>query len=225
MITTTLACVDYLHLEEEIHALDEGGSDWFHIDIMDGHFVPNLCLNFDIVRAVRAISGTPMDVHLMVNNPLKYIEVMAQSGIEAACTHLNTDDSVEEFLTALEEHGIRKGIALAPGEPAEAVIPYISRLDFVLLLFVPPGFSGQKFRPEILEKLDALAKARKACGRQFIIEADGGVSFDNAGELIARGADLLVAGACANYDGKAPLARRTREFRKICEDCRSSIET
>lgn len=218
MITTTLACADYLHLKEDIRALDRAGSDWFHIDIMDGHFVPNLCLNFDIVRAIRAISETPMDVHLMVNNPLKYVEVMAQNGVEAACTHLNTDDSVHDFLKALEEHGIRKGIALAPGDPVEAAIPFLSQIDFVLLLFVSPGFSGQQFRPEILKKLEAIAAARKICGRQFIIEADGGVSFENAGELIGRGADMLVAGTFANYDGRAPLYERTKEFRRVCKD-------
>lgn len=218
MITTTLACADYLHLEEDIRALDRAGSDWFHIDIMDGHFVPNLCLNFDIVRAIRTISETPMDVHLMVNNPLKYVEVMAKSGVEAACTHLNTDDSVHEFLEALEEHGIRKGIALAPGDPAEAAIPFLSKIDFVLLLFVNPGFSGQQFQPEVLKKLEVIAAARKVCDRQFIIAADGGVSFENAGELIGRGADMLVAGAFANYDGRAPLYERTKEFCKVCKD-------
>lgn len=216
MITTTLACADYLHLEEDIRALDRGSSDWFHIDIMDGQFVPNLCLNFDMVKAIRNISTTPMDVHLMVNNPLDYVDIMARNGIEAACTHMNTRDSIDAFLDALEERGIKKGIALAPDDPAEMVLPYLPRLDFVLLLFVKPGFSGQQFRREILEKLDELAAARKTCGREFVIEADGGVGFDNAEELISRGADLLVAGAFANYDGQGPLDERTEAFRRLC---------
>lgn len=221
MITTTLACADYLHLADDIRALDQGGSDWFHIDIMDGHFVPNLCLNFDIVKAVRSISKTPMDVHLMVKNPMAYVDLMVRHGIEAACTHLNTEDSIEAFLEALEAHGIKKGIALAPDDPVEEVLPYLPRLDFVLLLFVKPGFSGQAFKPEVLAKLDVLAEAREVGGRDFIIEADGGVGFDNAQELIARGADLLVAGAFANYDKKGALDERTAQFRAISQSPRT----
>lgn len=217
MITTTLACSNYLCLEKDIRALDQGGSDWFHIDIMDGHFVPNLCLNFDMVTAIRSISSTPMDVHLMVKNPLEYVEIMARNGIEASCTHMDTDDDIEQFLNALEKHGIKKGIALAPKDPVEEIFPYLPYLDFVLLLYVEPGFSGQQFKPEILKKLDTLAARREEQNLDFVIEADGGVGWHNAEELIARGTDLLVAGAFANYDGKGPLECRTAEFKKLCE--------
>lgn len=220
MITTTLACSNYLRLEEDVRALDKGGSDWFHIDIMDGHFVPNLCLNFDMVKAIRGISSTPMDVHLMVKNPMDYVEIMARNHIEAACTHLDTENSIEKFLDALEKNGIKKGIALAPKDPIEALLPYLPRLDFVLLLYVKPGFSGQQFKPEILEKLDALAAEREKQGLNFVIEADGGVGWHNAEELISRGTDLLVAGAFANYDKQGSLSRRTADFAALCKTAR-----
>lgn len=212
MIAPTLACADWMNLEKEIAVMDAAGVDSYHIDIMDGHYVPNLCFNLDILRGIRKVSGTPVDVHLMVTNPLDYVDRLAACRAELACTHPDCCDP-GAFLDALEAKGIRKGLALSPEDALERLEPWLERLDYVLLMFVKPGFSGQKFRAEILEKLAALDALRCRRNLPLMIEVDGGVGWDNAAALVENGADLLVSGVFGSLDRQGELGERTRLFR------------
>lgn len=215
MIAPTLACADWLNLREEIRVMDTAGVDSYHIDIMDGHFVPNLCFNLDILAAIRQFSPTPVDVHLMVTNPLDYVERLAACGVQLACTHLNSLADPGEFLDALEARGIKKGLALSPEDGVERLEPWLERLDYVLVMFVTPGFSGQRFRPELLGKLEELNSLRQKRNLPFLIEVDGGISWENAGAIVKNGADLLVSGVFASLDRQGDLGERTAAFRVL----------
>lgn len=225
MIAPTLACADWLNLQEEIHIMDRAGVDSYHIDIMDGHYVPNLCFNLDILAAIRRVSATPVDVHLMVTNPLDYVDRLAACQVQLACTHLDSWGDPGEFLDALEDRGIRKGLALSPEDGVERLEPWLERLDYVLVMFVKPGFSGQPFRPELLGKLTQLDALRRSRGLPFLIEVDGGVSWENAGDIVKNGADLLVSGAFASLDRQGDLGERTAAFRALSASrCRHAAE-
>ncbi len=216
MISPTLACVDYLHIEQEIREMNRAGVEFFHIDIMDGHFVPNLCLNFDMVEQIASISNTPFDVHLMVKNPMDYIERMTQCGVAYACTHLDTCPEPGAFLDALRRNGIKAGFALAPDEDFERLLPYLGSVDYILLLFVQPGFSGQELLSRIRDRLRRLDELRRQGNYHFLIEADGGVGWDNAHDLAACGADILVAGAFAVFGQPNGLYESCVRFKRLC---------
>lgn len=194
MISLSLACIDYLHVEQQILELERANVDLYHIDIMDGHFVPNLCLNYDLIEQIRTISRTPMDVHLMVNNPLEHITRLTDLKIEYACCHISACKNPGEFLSALRANGTKCGFALSPDDNINVLLPYLTRLDYVLLLFVTPGFAGQNFNPAVLTKLAKLNQIRKEQNLRFLIMADGGVGWDNVTEVAAAGADIIVAG-------------------------------
>ncbi len=216
MISPTLACADWLNLEKEIAVMDAAGVDSYHIDIMDGHYVPNLCFNLDILAAIRKVSRTPVDVHLMVTNPLDYLDRLESCGVEMACTHLDSCGDIGAFLDGLESRKIHKGLALSPGDEAEDILPWLDRLDYLLVMFVQPGFSGQKFRPEILKKLAALDRMREERNHPLLLEVDGGVGWDNASALVENGADLLVSGVFGSLDRQGELGARTAAFRAVC---------
>lgn len=214
MISPTLACADYLHLENDIREMDRAGVDFYHIDIMDGHFVPNLCLNFDMVRAIRSVSSTPMDVHLMVTNPMDYVERMAQLGIEYACTHIGALSDPEAFVAAIRERGIHPGLVLSPEDSPKELEPFLDKLDLVLVMGVKPGFSGQSFQPETLKKLDALSRMKQEKGLSFLLEVDGGIGWDNIRSCVQAGADLAVAGVFAVFGQQDSLYDACVRFRK-----------
>lgn len=218
MISPTLACADWLNLQRDIEIMDRAGVDYYHIDIMDGHYVPNLCFNLDILRALRRISATPVDVHLMVTNPMNYIERLSDLKVELACTHIDSIDEPGLFLETLRRHDMHCGLALSPEDGLDCLEPYFEYMDYVLLMFVKPGFSGQNFMPEVLDKLAALDRLRSRRGLRLMIEVDGGVGWKNAGRLIENGADILVSGAFGNLDGSREqnLADRTSAFRAVC---------
>lgn len=216
----TLACADWLNLEKEIALMDQAGVDFYHIDLMDGHYVPNLCFNLDQLRAIGTVSKTPLDVHLMVTNPLDYVERLAACGTERACAHLDSCREPGAFLDALEKRGIKKGLALSPKDGVEEVRPWLGRLDYVLVMLVVPGFSGQQSRPELFDKVAELDRLRRAEGLSFLIEVDGGVSWGNAKALVERGADVLVSGVFASLDRRGELGERTRLFRACSRSLR-----
>ncbi len=199
MISPTLACADYLHLENDIRDMDRAGVDFYHIDIMDGHFVPNLCLNFDMVKAIRSISSTPMDVHLMVTNPMDYVDRLAELQVEYACAHVGALPDPAAFLSALRDRGIRPGLVLSPEDGVERVEPYLDRAALVLVMGVKPGFSGQRFLPETLDKLHKLSALKKEKDFSFLLEVDGGIGWDNIRACTQAGAELAVAGVFAVF--------------------------
>lgn len=214
MISPTLACVDYLIIGESVREMDLAGVDFYHVDIMDGHYVPNLSLNFDMMSQIRSVSKTPMDVHLMVKNPLAYVNRLMDAKVEYACCHLDACPNPVAFLKEMREKKIKVGLALAPEEPVESLLPFLELLDYVLVMFVQPGFSGQQFNPDILEKIRVLDRIRKRKQLSFLIEGDGGIGWDNVGDVVDAGTDIVVAGVFAVFGQPQGLYQACVDFKE-----------
>lgn len=179
---------DYTRMGECVRAVQD--ADWLHLDIMDGHFVPNISFGPDVVHALRPLTDMPFDVHLMLSHPKRYVQKFADAGADILTFHVECEDDIEETLAEIERCGMKPSLSLKPGTPVEALFPYLDRLYMVLVMTVEPGFGGQKFMPEQLEKVRAL-RARRS---ELLIEVDGGVNRETAAACRAAGVDVAVAG-------------------------------
>lgn len=179
---------DYTRMGECVRAVQD--ADWLHLDIMDGHFVPNISFGPDVVHALRPLTDMPFDVHLMLSHPKRYVQKFADAGADILTFHVECEDDIEETLAEIERCGMKPSLSLKPGTPVEALFPYLDRLYMVLVMTVEPGFGGQKFMPEQLEKVRAL-RARRP---ELLIEVDGGVNRETAAACRAAGVDVAVAG-------------------------------
>lgn len=179
---------DYTRMGECVRAVQD--ADWLHLDIMDGHFVPNISFGPDVVHALRPLTDMPFDVHLMLSHPKRYVQKFADAGADILTFHVECEDDIEETLAEIERCGMKPSLTLKPGTPVEALFPYLDRLYMVLVMTVEPGFGGQKFMPEQLEKVRAL-RARRP---ELLIEVDGGVNRETAAACRAAGVDVAVAG-------------------------------
>lgn len=187
-IAPSMLASDYTKMGEAVHSVQE--ADWLHLDIMDGHFVPNISFGPDVVRALRPLTEMPFDVHLMISHPKRYIERFVQAGADIITFHVECEDDIQETITEIERLGVKPSLSLKPGTPVEALYPYLDRLYMVLVMTVEPGFGGQKFMPDQMEKLRAL-RARKP---DLILEVDGGVNRETAVVCREAGVDVAVAG-------------------------------
>ena len=187
-IAPSMLASDFTKMGACAEAIKE--ADWMHLDIMDGHFVPNISFGPDVVRALRPVSDLFFDVHLMLSHPKFYIEKFAQAGAELITFHVECEDDIAETIAEVKKYNIKVGLSLKPGTPVEALYPYIDDIDLVLVMTVEPGFGGQKFMADQMDKLRAL-RAKRA---DLLLEVDGGVNRETA--LVCRdaGADVLVAG-------------------------------
>lgn len=219
MISPTLACANVLQLQKDIEELDRAGTEFYHIDIMDGHYVPNICLNFEFINAVRSISETPMDAHLMVTDPLAYVKRLADSGVGYVSAHINVlKEDAGYFIDKVHKHSMKAGLALSPEDSVEMVLSYIGQVDYLLVMLVEPGFSGQTFMVEMVSKIRELNEIREKRKLSFLIEADGGIGWDNIRLLKQAGLDIAVAGVFAVFGQKDSLYEAAVKFRKISND-------
>ena len=179
---------DYTRMGESVRAVQ--AADWLHLDIMDGHFVPNISFGPDVVRALRPLTDMPFDVHLMLSHPKRYIRKFADAGADIITFHVECEDDIEETIAEIERCGVKPSLSVKPGTPAEALFPYLDRLYMVLVMTVEPGFGGQAFMPEQLEKIRVL---REKCPA-LLLEVDGGVNRETAVDCRAAGVDVAVAG-------------------------------
>ena len=193
-IAPSMLSADFLHLEKAVEMVNRY-ADIFHLDIMDGVFVPNLSYGFPIVEAIASKAEKPLDVHLMIINPEKYVERFAKAGADMISFHLNATEKPEEVLALIRSFGCKAGLVINPDIEVESLFPYLEQADYILLMSVFAGFGGQKFIEETYGRVERLKAEIDRRGLNLPIEVDGGVSPSNAAALIAKGAEILVAGS------------------------------
>jgi ribulose-phosphate 3-epimerase len=199
MIAPSLLSADFSKLGEEIERVTQAGADWIHVDVMDGHFVPNLTIGAPVVKSLKPVSRIPLDCHLMIEHPEKYIEDFAKAGASTITIHVESASDAEKTLKRIRELGCKPGVTLKPATPVSMIVPYLGLVDLVLVMTVNPGFSGQSFMREQVVKITEIRRELNRIGSKALIEVDGGVTPETAKEL--READVLVAG---NAVFKAP---------------------
>lgn len=193
-VSASVLGADLLNLGQEIKRVDELGVKWLHLDQMDGHFVPNISFGPSFVEAMNKVSDQFLDVHLMFTHPMQYIDAYAKAGADLICVHEECEDDVFAVLEKIASYGIKAGVGIKPGTPAEAVRKFLPYCDQVLVMTVEPGFGGQGLREDCVEKIPEIKKMILESGRDVIIEVDGGVKAENAARIFKAGADVLVIG-------------------------------
>ena len=195
-LAPSLLAADVLRLGDEIACMLDTGVQTLHFDVMDAHFVPNLSFGPELCKAIhKAFPGCVLDVHLMMDNPEKYLDVFAKAGAHAITLHQEVLADIPAAMQAIRGLGVRCGLSVKPGTPAETLLPYLPLLDQILIMTVEPGFGGQKFMPSALDKLRWLKAEKDRRGLKFLLEVDGGVDAATAPQCVAAGADVLVAGS------------------------------
>ncbi len=212
-IAPSILSADFARLGEEVRAVTEAGADYLHIDIMDGHFVPNLTIGPDVVRALRPHSELPFDVHLMVAPVDPYIPAFAEAGADILSVHAEAGPHLHRTLQLIRSLGKRAGVALNPASPASLVEAVLGEVDLVLVMSVNPGFGGQAFIEAQLDKVAELRRLIDDSGRQIDLEVDGGVNQANAAGIVAAGADVLVSGSATFSDGPEHYASNMARLR------------
>ena len=209
----SILAADFAHLADEIAAAERGGGTIVHVDVMDGHFVPNITFGPPVVKAIRPITKLPLDCHLMIEDPDKFIPDFAAAGADMIGVHVEVCKHLNRTLQLIADHGVAPGVVLNPATPVEMVIEVLPMVHHVLVMSVNPGFGGQKFLPRSLDRIAHLRRLRHEMGLNFRIEVDGGVADDTVESVVRAGADMLVAGSAIFAGGKAE--EKAREFLRI----------
>lgn len=191
----SLLSTDFLKLQEELTALEEAGVDGVHFDVMDGQFVPNISIGLPILEAVRKGTRLPIDVHLMIEKPEKYVELFADYGADMISVHVEATPHIHRVIEQIKNKNVKAGVVINPGTPVDAILPVIKMVDFVLVMTVNPGFGGQSFISDTVVKLDQLSKIKDELNLEFEIEVDGGINNETVETVINHGATMLVAGS------------------------------
>ena len=212
-IAPSILSADFLKLGEEIKAAEAAGADMLHIDIMDGHFVPNITIGSSIVKSIRKITPLPLDVHLMIEEPDKYLRDFIKAGADYLTVHYEASVHLHRTIQRIKESGIKAGVSLNPATPIWSLEHILPDADIALLMSVNPGFGGQDFIPQIIDKIKTLKNLLREKGFPTLIEVDGGVKLENAADIISAGADILVMGS-AFFNSKN-YETTIKQFREI----------
>jgi ribulose-phosphate 3-epimerase len=204
---------DFAHLADEVAAAERGGGTIVHVDVMDGHFVPNITFGPPMVKALRPVTKLPLDCHLMIENPDDFLEQFAEAGADMVSVHQEACRHLHRTLQHIATHGMKPGVVINPGTPVETLIEVLPMVHHVLVMSVNPGFGGQEFLPLAVDKIAYLAELREALDLNFRIEVDGGIAHDTVAQVVEAGADMLVAGSAIFGHGGAE--KNAREFLEV----------
>ena len=193
-ISPSILSADFSQLSNEIKRLEDGGADMIHVDVMDGHFVPNLTIGPPVIKSLKKHSSILFDVHLMISPVHKYIKAYADAGADIITIHPEATDDINSSISLIKELNKKVGVSLNPKTRVDVIIEHLSKIDLVLIMSVNPGFGGQKFMPEVLSKIEELKQLRTTKDLDFDIEIDGGINFENSKMAIRAGANILVSG-------------------------------
>ncbi len=193
LIAPSILSADFANLESELKAIALAGADWVHVDVMDGHFVPNLTIGIPVVESLKKVSTLPLDVHLMIERPERYVEQFVRAGSDYLTIHVEATEKPREVLRQIRNLGAKAGITLRPGTSFDEIMPYLSEVDLVLVMTVEPGFGGQSFMMDQVEKMKILREVREQRKHTYLIEVDGGVNEKTM--AYCKDADVLVAGS------------------------------
>ncbi|MEX2416548.1 MAG: ribulose-phosphate 3-epimerase [Paenibacillaceae bacterium] len=214
-LAPSILSADFAKLAQEIQEVEQAGADWLHIDVMDGHFVPNITIGPLIVEAIRPHTKLPLDVHLMIEHPDRYVPAFAKAGADLISVHVEADVHLHRTLQMIKQFGVRAGAVINPATPVEQLIPVLDMVDYILIMTVNPGFGGQPFIPSTLDKIRRLRSLLVDRELTHIdIEVDGGINVVTAEQVVAAGANVLVAGNAVF--GRADRGQALTELRERC---------
>jgi ribulose-phosphate 3-epimerase len=214
-VAPSILSANFAKLAQEVQEVEQAGADWLHIDVMDGHFVPNITIGPMIVEAIRPYTKLPLDVHLMIEHPDRYIPAFAKAGADLISVHVEADVHLHRTLQMIKQLGIRAGAVINPATPVDQLIPVLDMVDYILIMTVNPGFGGQPFIPSSLDKIQRLRSLLVDRDLNHIdIEVDGGINIETAGRVVAAGANVLVAGNAVF--GSSDRGQALTELRESC---------
>lgn len=212
-LAPSILSADFGHLAEDVKKIEEGGADYIHVDVMDGHFVPNISFGAPVMKCLNGKTGLPYDVHLMIENPDRYIDDFVTPQTEYITVHQEACVHLHRTIQNIKSKGVKAGVSINPATPVSILECILPDVDLVLIMSVNPGFGGQKFIPGALEKVRELAEIKRTKGLDFVIEIDGGITLDNIGEVMEAGVEMAVAGS-AVFKAE-DVVGRVREFKQF----------